>query len=52
MQFSSGMGQISKISYFASAYDVMMTTITKFIETVSSIPVWLLFVFATPQHRK
>ena len=29
MQFSSGMGQVSKSSYFASAKDVLMTTITK-----------------------
>jgi len=29
MQFSSGMGQVSKSSYFASANDVLMTTITK-----------------------
>jgi len=30
MQFSSFMGQVSKISYFVSANDVLMTTITKF----------------------
>ena len=29
MQFSSGMGQISNSSYFVSANDVLMTTITK-----------------------
>jgi len=29
MQFSSRMGQVSKSSYFASANDVLMTTITK-----------------------
>jgi len=29
MQFSSGMGQVNKSSYFASANDVLMTTITK-----------------------
>jgi len=29
MQFSSEMGQVSKSSYFASAIDVLMTTITK-----------------------
>jgi len=29
MQFSSGMGQVSKGSYFALANDVLMTTITK-----------------------
>ena len=30
MQFSSGMGQVSKSSYFMSANDVLMTTITEF----------------------
>ena len=30
MQFSSWMGQVSKSSYFVSADDVLMTTITKF----------------------
>jgi len=29
MQFYSGMGQVSKSSYFASANDVLMTMITK-----------------------
>ena len=29
MKFSSWMGQISKSNYFASANDVLMTTITK-----------------------
>ena len=29
MQFSSWMGQVSKSSYFVSADDVLMTTITK-----------------------
>jgi len=29
MLFSSGMGQVSNSSYFASANDVLMTTITK-----------------------
>ena len=29
MQFSSGMGQVSKSSYFAPASDVLMTTIAK-----------------------
>ena len=29
MQFSSGMKQVSKSSYFASANDVLMTTIIK-----------------------
>jgi len=45
MQFSSGMGQVSNSNYFASANDVLMTTI---IETASSIPVWLPFAIATP----
>jgi len=30
MQFSSWMGQVSKSSYFVSADNVLMTTITKF----------------------
>jgi len=30
MQFSSWMGQVSKSSYFVSADDVLITTITKF----------------------
>ena len=52
-QISCGMGQVSKSSYFASANDVLMTTITKLNPQVeASIPVWLPFVFATPQHRK
>jgi len=29
MQFSSGMGQVSKSSYFMSANDMLMTMITK-----------------------
>ena len=29
MQFSSGMEQVSKSSYFASANDMLMTTISK-----------------------
>jgi len=51
MQFSSGMGQVSKSSYFASANDVLMIDDYQ-IEIASSIPVYLPFVLATLQHRK
>jgi len=39
MQFSSWMGQVVKSGYFASANDVLMTTITKLKPQVYSIPV-------------
>jgi len=53
MQFSSGMGQVSKSSYFASANDMLMTTITKLKpQVVFQYVIWFPFVFATPQHRK
>ena len=49
MQFSSWMGQVSKSSYFASANDVLMTTITKLKPQVV-FQCWLPVVSAAPQQ--
>jgi len=43
MQFSNGMGQVSKSSYERRVNDDDYQ-----IHTGSNIPVWLPFVFATP----
>jgi len=49
MQFSSWMGQVSKRSYLRQR---RVNDDDYQIETASSIPVWLPFVFATQQRRK
>jgi len=41
------MGQVSKSSYFASADDVLITTITKLKPQIVVQYAWLPFVFAT-----